>query len=150
MGENKLKIEEPVVQPQALEVLEGTTKEASSASASAVPKKKKKKSFSFMQVFGIFERQQIVNLMPFILFLTFLILIYIGNSYYAERTIRQIDKTKTELKEKRAEFISTSSELMFRTKQSEVAKAIAREGLKESVEPQKKIMVVTDNSKNKE
>jgi hypothetical protein len=139
MVENKLKIEEAEMQhPQG---------DAEQPVEQQSPRKRKKKSFSFMQVFGIFEREQVVKLMPFILFLTFLILIYIGNSYYAERTIRQIDKAKVELKEKRAEFISTSSELMFRTKQSEVAKAIAPEGLKESVEPQKKIMVATDNSK---
>ena|SRR3569832_1074965 len=136
MTENKLKIEEPEVQPQA--------EEKPSEKIPQVPKKKKKKSFSFMHVFGIFERAQIVNMMPFILFLTFLCIIYIGNSYYAERTIRQIDKAKVNLKEKRAEFISTSSELMFRTKQSEVAKAIAPDGIKESVEPNKKIVVTTN------
>jgi hypothetical protein len=136
MTDNKLKVEEPQVQQATGEPPE-----------QQAPKKKKKKTFTFMHVFGIFERAEIVKLMPFILFLTVLILIYIGNSYYAERTIRQIDKAKVELKEKRAEFISTSSELMFRTKQSEVAKAIASNGIKESVEPQKKIMVVTNSTK---
>jgi ABC-type transport system involved in cytochrome bd biosynthesis fused ATPase/permease subunit len=104
--------------------------------------RKKKRFLNFMHVFGIFDRHQIVTLMPFILFLTFLTIIYIGNSYYAERTIRKIEKTKTELRDRRAEYISTSSELMFRTKQSEVAKAIAPQEIKESVEPQKKILVV--------
>jgi hypothetical protein len=142
MTDNKLKIEEPEeVQPLAAEGQPAAQEQQSK------PKKKKKKGINFMAVFGIFERAQIVNLMPFILFLTFLIIIYIGNSYYAERTIRQIEKAKVELKDKRAEFISTSSELMFRTKQSEVAKAIGPDGIKESVEPNKKIMVVTDNSK---
>lgn len=113
------------------------------------PKKiarKKKRLFSFMNVFGVFDKHQIVSSMPFILFLTLLTIVYIGNSYYAERTIRKIEKAKTELKERRAEFISTSSELMFRTKQSEVAKAIAPQELKESVEPQKKIVVATDKN----
>ena len=111
------------------------------------PKKKKRSSKSarrflkIMHVFGIFNRNQVVKMMPYILFLTVLILFYIGNSYYAEKTIREINKVKNELKEKRAEFISTSSELMFRTKQSEVAKAIAPLGIKESTEPQKKITV---------
>jgi hypothetical protein len=137
MSENKLKVEEVEVTPQA----------AGEQPAEKQPtKKKKKKTFSFMHVFGLFERAQIVSLMPFILFLTFLCIIYIGNSYYAERTIRHIDKAKVELKEKRAEFISTSSELMFRTKQSEVAKAIAPEGIKESVQPQKKIMVTATST----
>jgi hypothetical protein len=85
--------------------------------------------------------------MPFILFLTVLILFYIGNSYYAERTIREINAVKKDLKEKRAEFISTSSELMFRTKQSEVATAIAPLEIREALEPQKKITVATPEKK---
>ena len=139
MSGNKIKVEEPIPL---------TPPVAEEAPAQPQVARKKKRSFNFMSIFGIFERQQIVHLMPFILFLTFLIIIYIGNSYYAERTIREIAKTKTELKEKRAEFISTSSELMFRTKQSEVAKAIAPQEIKESVEPQKKIMVVTAKTPN--
>ena len=132
--ENKIKEEIPEQQPAAEE------------QPKRIPRKKKR-LFHFMNVFGIFEKQQIVSLMPFILFLTFLTIIYIGNSYYAERTVRKIEKAKVELKERRAEFISTSSELMFRTKQSEVAKAIAPQEIKESVEPQKKIIVETKNSK---
>src|SRR5215210_5401107 len=103
MSGNKIKEEEPI--PLTPPVAEETPQPQ-------IPRRKKR-SFNFMSLFGIFEREQIVHLMPFILFLTFLIIIYIGNSYYAERTIREIAKTKTELKEKRAEFISTSSELMF-------------------------------------
>ena len=138
MSGNKIKVEEPI---------EMTPPVAEAAPQPQITRKKKR-SFNFMSIFGIFEREQIVHLMPFILFLTFLIIIYIGNSYYAERTIREIAKTKTDLKEKRAEFISTSSELMFRTKQSEVAKAIAPQEIKESVAPQKKIMVVTPKNSN--
>ena len=116
------------------------------------PKKKRssksaRKFLKIMHVFGIFNRNQVVKMMPFILFLTVLILFYIGNSYYAERTIREINTVKNELKEKRAEFISTSSELMFRTKQSEVARAIAPMEIKESTEPQKKISVAAEQKK---
>ncbi len=109
--------------------------------------KSARKFLRFMHVFGIFNRNQVVKMMPFILFLTVLILFYIGNSYYAERTVREINDVKNDLKEKRAEFISTSSELMFRTKQSEVAKAILPMEIKESVEPQKKITIATKEKK---
>jgi len=119
------------------------------------PKKKRstksaRKFLKIMHVFGIFNRNQVVRMMPFILFLTVLILFYIGNSYYAERTIREINTVKNDLKEKRAEFISTSSDLMFRTKQSEVAKAIAPMEIKEAIEPQKKITVATTGAKKGE
>ena len=62
--------------------------------------RKGRKFFRFLQVFGIFNRNQVVKLMPFILFLTVLILFYIANSYYAERLIREINRVKSELKEK--------------------------------------------------
>ncbi len=112
------------------------------------PKKKRstrsaRKFLKLMHVFGIFNRNQVVKMMPYILFLSVIILFYIGNSYYAERTIREINRVKNEVKEKRAEFISTSSELSFRTNQSEVAKVIAPLEIRESTEPQKKITVVS-------
>ena len=94
-----------------------------------------------LNVFDWFDRNQIVNNMPYILFLTFLVILYIANSYYAERIIRDIDKTKTEMKEKSAEFISTRSQLMYKSKQSEVADAVESLGLKESVEPPQKLTI---------
>ncbi len=118
------------------------------------PKKKRtsksaRRLLKMMHVFGIFNRNQVVKMMPFILFITVLILFYIGNSYYAERTIREINSVKNEMKEKRAEFISTSSELSFKTKQSEVAKTIAPNNIREAVEPQKKITIVSVEKKKK-
>ena len=94
-----------------------------------------------LNVFGIFTKDQVVKLMPFILFLSLLILFYIANSYYAERTVRQIDKIKKELKENRAEFISVKSEMMFRSKQSEVARAVTALDLKEATVPPRKILL---------
>ena len=108
--------------------------------------KKARRYIRFLNVFGIFNRHQIVHAMPFILFLTVLVLFYIGNSYYAERTIREIDKIKNDMKEKRAEFISTKSDLMFHSKQSEVAKAIQTMQIKEATEPSRKLLV--EGSKN--
>jgi len=95
----------------------------------------------FMGVFGVLDRNQVVHAMPFILFVTVLIMFYIGNSYYAESTIRKIDKVKIDLKEKRAEFISTKSEVMFRSKPSEVAKAVEPMQIREPLEPPKRIIV---------
>jgi hypothetical protein len=86
-------------------------------------------------VFDWFDRNKIVHNMSFILFIAALILFYISNSYYAERIIRDIDKTKLELREKSAEFISTRSQLMFESKQSAVAERAAQYGLKESTSP---------------
>jgi len=79
--------------------------------------------------------------MPFVFFMTLLALIYIANSYYAERTIREIDATGKEIKELRSEFISVQSDLMMKSKQTEVLNAVSGLGLKQSLQPPKKIVV---------
>ncbi len=111
-----------------------------------VPKKKSSlrssRSFiRFMKMFGNVDRNQVVHSMPFILFISTLLIIYIGNSYYAEGLIREIDRTKNDMKEKRAEYISTKSQLMYFSNQSELAKALEVYQIKESIRPPFKIVV---------
>jgi hypothetical protein len=101
----------------------------------------------FVNVFGGVSRNQIVHSMPFILFITLLLMGYISNSYYAEGIIRDIDKTKKELKEKRAEYITTMSRLMYVSNQSEVARLLADYGVKESTEPPRKISIADKKKK---
>lgn len=86
-------------------------------------------------------RDNVLDNIPFLLFLFGIGIFYIGNSHYGEGTIISIEKMNTELKELKSEFISTRSELMFVSKQSEVAKAVAPLGIYESVVPPKKIVV---------
>ena len=94
-----------------------------------------------LNVIGLIDKQSLVRFMPFVFFLTLLAVIYIGNSYMAEHTIRQIDQTEKDLKELRSEYISGKTELMFRSKQTEVAAAVAPLGLKESTVAPRKIVV---------
>lgn len=94
-----------------------------------------------INVFGYFDKRTVVLFMPYVFFLTGLAILYIGNSFYAEHTIREIDKTAKELKELRSEFITGKSELMYRSKLSEVAAAIAPLGLKEATVAPKKILL---------
>ena len=113
------------------------------------PVKKKKSKVSgdgwkiidAINIFGYFDQVGVVRVMPYVFFLTLLALIYIGNIYYAERTIRDIDRTERELKELRSEFITAKSDLMFRSKFSEVAVAIAPRELKESIVAPRKLIV---------
>lgn len=79
--------------------------------------------------------------LPFILFLTLVAIFYIANGYYADDKIREVNKISNQLKELRSEYISTKSELMFASKQSEVAKSAEELGLKEPVVPPIKIEV---------
>ena len=82
--------------------------------------------------------------MPFVLFLACMALLYIANGYYADDKIREVNKLTNNLKELRTEYIFTKSELMFASKQSEVAKSAEKLGLKEPVVPP--VIIATDST----
>ncbi|KIO43808.1 MULTISPECIES: FtsL-like putative cell division protein [Porphyromonadaceae] len=77
----------------------------------------------------------------FILFLTALGILYIANGYNTEKLYMKKVKLEKELSELRFESITTASELMKISTQSEVIKQIRKEGLNlvESKEPPTKI-----------
>lgn len=85
--------------------------------------------------------EAVVRQVPFVLFLALMAVLYIANSYYAENTIRDINKIKSEVKDLRAEYIYTKSELMFSSRQSEVAAMVAEQQIKESTVPPQTIIV---------
>ena len=88
-----------------------------------------------------FNLGNIVRQMPFIFFIALLAILYIANTYYAEKTIREINQTKKELKDLRSEYIYTKSELMFSSRQSEISKMVADMQINESTVPPRKIVV---------
>ncbi len=88
-----------------------------------------------------FEEGFPVQYLPKILFVFFLSLIYISNTHYAERTTRQIDRAQTEVEDLRADFTTLKSNVMFASKQSEVARRVKVLGLKESLNPPFKVVV---------
>jgi hypothetical protein len=90
---------------------------------------------------SIITREAFSKQLPYILFVSFLAVIYIGNRYHAEKVVRDLDKIQQEVKDLRAESITTASELMIMSRQSEVVKLVQKEGLelKESLVPPKKI-----------
>jgi len=90
---------------------------------------------------SILTRKSIVKQLPYILFLSFLALIYIGNRYHAEKIIRELDKMQNDVMDLRAESITSESDLMYISKQSEVARLLREEhsSIKESVTPPVKI-----------
>lgn len=111
------------------------------------------KNWSFLRgVHSIFDgtiltRQSVIRGLPFLFYIAFLAVLYIGNAYYAEKKIMQIEKIKKEIKELRSESISVKSALMFHSKQSEVIKRISGYGIKESLIPPHKIFVDIEISK---
>lgn len=71
----------------------------------------------------------------FFLFLAGLAVIYIYNGHYADKISRDITRTDKEVKDLQYEYKTLKSEVMFRSKQSELAKAVEPFGLKELVRP---------------
>lgn len=99
---------------------------------------------SFLDIMGgrVLSRNNTRKFLPFLFFLALLAVIYIGNTFYAEKKIREINELKKELEELRYDYITSKSELMFRSKQSEIAKMLIPTGIKESKEPPRKIHLV--------
>ena len=85
-----------------------------------------------------------VEHLPKILFVMLLGLLYINNAHFAEKTVREIDHIQSEVEDLRADYTTLKADLMFDTKQSEVARRIQSVGLKESLTPPFKIVVNED------
>jgi len=100
-------------------------KEAGEAPGMARGKKSRRTSMPLMSYRWIMKN------IYFFLFLAALAVIYIYNGHYADRVVRDINKTNKELKELQYEYKTLKSEVMFRSKQSELAKAVGPFGLKE-------------------
>lgn len=110
--------------------------------------KKQVKGFKSLITGSFLSREKVIEMLPFVFFLTFLGICYIANGYQAEKVIRQLYKTNNDLKELRSEYITTKSDLMIISKQSQVATSTASMGLKELTSPPKKI-VLTQAEKEK-
>ncbi len=87
--------------------------------------------------------QLIVKNLPFFLFLSILAVVYIYNGHYSDKIIKSISKTSRELREMQYEYKTLKSELMFRSKQTEVARAVEPLGLKELTTPP---VILTDST----
>ena len=90
---------------------------------------------------GYFEEGFPVEHLPKIFFVMALGLFYIGNTHYAEKTVRRINQVQTDVEDLRADYTTLKSDLMFASKQSEVARKVKALGLKESLTPPYKIEV---------
>jgi len=88
-----------------------------------------------------FEEGFPVQYMPKILFVMGLGLLYISNTHYAEKTVRRISNIQAEVEDLRADYTTLKSDLMFASKQSEVARKVKVLGLKESLKPPYKVEV---------
>ena len=71
----------------------------------------------------------ILNNLWYVLLLTLLAAIYIGNRFHAEKITRETTRLEREVKELRAESLATSADLMYISRQSEVLRLVKEKGL---------------------
>jgi len=88
-----------------------------------------------------FEEGFPVQYLPKILFVVFLGLLYISNTHYADKTTRAIEKAQSDVEDLRADFTTLKADVMFASKQSEVARRVKSIGLEESLKPPFKVVV---------
>jgi len=94
-----------------------------------------------MKLEAYFEEGFPVQYLPKVLFVVLLSLIYISNTHFAEKTTRKIDKIQSEVEDLRADYTTLKADIMYASKQSEVARRVKEMGLRESLNPPYKVVV---------
>lgn len=83
----------------------------------------------------IISYKWVVRNIPFFLFLTALAVLYIYNGHYTDKLILKINTTEKQIKELEYEYKTVKSDVIFRSKASELIKAVEPLGLKELTSP---------------
>lgn len=94
--------------------------------------KEKTRSGSFMKELlsgSMVTEKIILNNLWYVLLLTLLAAVYIGNRFHAEKITRETTRLQREVKELRAESLATSADLMYISRQSEVYRLVKEKGL---------------------
>ena len=93
---------------------------------------------------GVITTDDATRALPFILYVAFLGMLYIGNRHMSENNLRDIDKISKEVKELSWEYKSTKADLAYKSTLTEVAKRVDTLGIKEPEQPPQKITVKED------
>jgi predicted membrane protein len=106
----------------------------------------KKKSFRRRNRRRLLYNAWLVKNIPFYLFAAALAIIYIANGHYADKMVREINSTAKNLKEKEYEFKTVKRDVIFRSKESELVKAVEPLGLKELLVPPVRLVDTLKNN----
>ena len=87
----------------------------------------------------ILTKDKVESMLPFLMYATVLGIFLIFNTYYAEKKSREIESLRNEIIELRLRYITTKSELMVLSNQSEVARRLKSRGIVESVVPPRQL-----------
>ena len=94
--------------------------------------KKQVRTGSFMKELlsgSMVSEKIILRNFGYVSLITVLLAIYIGNRFHAEKITRETGKLLREVKDLRAEALSTSADLMYVSRQSEVFRLVRENGL---------------------
>lgn len=94
------------------------------------------------------SREKVIRLIPFTLYLMFLIIVQVALSYRAEKTWFVINTLKSQMNELRYHYITSKSELMSVGRQSEVALRLKDSGFREATVPPTKLTLSGSVLKN--
>lgn len=89
----------------------------------------KKKTFRDYTALGSISADWIFKNLAFFIFLGMLTLVYIANTHYSEKKVKEIQQLEAELKRYRWQYMALKSEVMYNTKQSEIARDVKETGL---------------------
>jgi hypothetical protein len=87
----------------------------------------------------ILTKEKVESMLPFFLFLASLAIVLIFNTYYAEKKAREVERLRTDIIELRLRYITTKSELMVLSNQTEVARRLKSRGIEESMVPPRQL-----------
>lgn len=107
---------------------------------------KKNHNFFFKYIRPILDgsfisREKTEKNFPFIFYIILLIILFISNTFRAQDTQREINKTKEEVKALRIKSIYMKSQLMESTTPTKMSDLVKHLGLKESEVPPRKIHI---------
>lgn len=140
MSVNK-KIEEPETQ-EKIEVVEEKPQEEK-------PSKKAKKN-GLITVLGgdLLVNEGFLKMFPFLMYVVFLLMLCIANTYIAEDVNREIARLNKQEESLHVEYVYYNSEITKYTTQSNLVRKLDKKGIKESVVPLRKIVVDRKGGKN--
>ena len=84
----------------------------------------KKKNAAISVIGDFFSYRWIIKNTPFVLFLSFLAVIYIANGHMADNRVRKINDVGRKLKDLQYEYKMQKSDMMFKSRESEMIKAV--------------------------
>lgn len=135
------KIEEPETQDEVVEekpqdeIVEEKPKEEKS------PKKTKKNGLATVLGGDLLVNEGFLKLFPFLMYVVFLLMLCIANTYIAEDVNREIARLNKQEESLHVEYVYYNSEITKYTTQSNLVRKLEKKGIKESVVPLRKIVV---------